>query len=430
MLESAPLTDTTLVTTRLSHYHATRCTHTDLRRLRAAAGPLRGLRVLHVSATGYGGGVAELLRSKIPLLRHLGVRADWKLLRASDEFYAVTKKLHNGLQGAPVELSPDEVARYLDESARNAALLAADSRDYDVIVVHDPQPLALVEYHGRQHCRWIWRCHIDSSHAQPPIWSLLRPYLAAYDAAVFTLPQFIPADLPVPHTSVIPPAIDPTTPKNIDLPQATARRVLRWLGVDLQRPLITQVSRFDPWKDPLGVIEAYRKIKCTIPDVQLALVGSMALDDPEGWVIHREIAAQAASDPDLHVFNNLTGAGNIEVNALQRLSQVVIQKSIREGFGLTVAEALWKETPVVATRTGGIPLQLPPAASACLIDTTDECAEAVVRLLRCPDERAQIGALGREHVRARFLLQRLVEDELQLYASALERGYASAASAA
>jgi trehalose synthase len=421
VLETANLDDdATLTNTRLAE-HEGGSTDTELRRLRGAAAALRGLRVLHVSATGYGGGVAELLRSQVPVLRRLGLHVDWKLLRAGTPFFTATKKIHNGLQGSAVELTPDDVAVYRDESAANARLLARESARYDVIVVHDPQPLALVDFHGRRHCRWIWRCHLDSSAAHAPTWALLRPYVAAFDAAVFTLEAFIPAGLPIGRVAVIPPAIDPASPKNIPLPGRTARCVLQWLGLDVRRPIITQVSRFDAWKDPLGVIEAYRQVKRACPDVQLALVGSMALDDPEGWAIYQDVTAAAARDRDIHVFNNLTGAGNIEVNALQRLSRVVVQKSIREGFGLTVSEALWKGTPVVATRTGGIPLQLPPESSGCLVDTVDGCADAIARLLRDPEAAERHGSLGREHVRASFLLPRLVEDELRLYSSALER---------
>ena len=383
--------------------------------LRELAAPLKGARILHVNATPYGGGVAEILRSEIPLLRDLGLVADWKLITGDDAFFSVTKAMHNGLQGATRELTPAQQETYLTHSARNASLL---EERYDLIVVHDPQPLALLELHGRDEARWIWRCHIDTSDPNPQIWGFLRPYLSGYDAAVFTLGSFAPPDAPVGRVEIIPPAIDPESPKNMQLDRRTAQRVLAWIGVDAGKPLVTQVSRFDPWKDPLGVIEAYRIVRGEVPDLQLALVGSMALDDPEGWEIYRRIQEAAKADPNIRLFTNLTGVGNVEVNAFQRLSDVVIQKSIREGFGLVVSEALWKGTPVVAGRAGGIPLQM-RGGGGFLIDSVEECAEKTLRLLRHPEEGETLGARGRDLVRERFLLTRLIADELRLYGALL-----------
>ncbi|MEW6637154.1 MAG: glycosyltransferase [Actinomycetota bacterium] len=384
--------------------------------LRALAEPLRGARILHLNATPYGGGVAEILRSEIPLLRDLGIVADWKLITGDEKFFSVTKTIHNGLQGAPGDLTPAERETYLTYSARNAQLL---EEEYDLIVAHDPQPLALLKLRGKGDSRWIWRCHIDTAEPNPQVWGFLRPYLEGYDAAVFTLGSFAPPDVPLERVEIIPPAIDPESPKNIDLNPRTAERVLQWIGVDVDRPLITQVSRFDPWKDPLGVIEAYRIVREEVPDLQLALVGSMALDDPEGWEIYRSIQEAAKTDPHIHLFTNLTGVGNVEVNAFQRLSDVVIQKSIREGFGLVVSEALWKGTPVVAGRAGGIPLQMQNGAGGFLVDSVEECAAKTLRLLRDPEEGAELAERGRELVRERFLLTRLIADELRLYGALL-----------
>lgn len=232
----------------------------------------------------------------------------------------------------------------------------------------------------------------------------------------------MPPEFPLARVEIIPPAIDPESPKNIELDVGLARRILQWIGVDLDRPLVTQVSRFDPWKDPLGVIAAYRLARDEVPDLQLALVGSMALDDPEGWEIYREIREAAGGDPDIHLFTNLTGVGNIEVNAFQRLSDVVLQKSLREGFGLVVSEALWKGTPVVAGRAGGIPLQLQDGVGGFLVDSIEACAERTVWLLRHPDEARALAASGRAHVRERFLLTRLIADELRLSADLLGAG--------
>jgi trehalose synthase len=385
--------------------------------LRGLAADLRGLRVLHLSATPYGGGVAEILRSEIPLLRDLGIAADWKLISGDDAFFRVTKAIHNGLQGAATGLTPAEEQRYLAQSEHNAALLDDDS--YDVIVVHDPQPLALLELHGRGASRWIWRCHIDTSEPNASIWSFLRPLLVRYDAAVFTLGGFVPPDFPVERVEIIPPAIDPQSPKNLELGSVLATRVLDWIGVDTTRPLIAQISRFDPWKDPLGVIAAYRLVREEIPDVQLALVGSMALDDPQGWDIYHQIQDETHEDLAVHVFTNLTGVGNVEVNAFQRHAQVVIQKSLREGFGLVVSESLWKGTPVVGGRAGGIPLQLQDGRGGYLVDTVEECAQRTLELLDDPERRRTLGESGRALVRERFLLIRLIADELRLYASIL-----------
>jgi trehalose synthase len=386
--------------------------------LLALAEPLRGLRVLHLNATPYGGGVAEILRSEIPLLRNLGVRADWSIISGDDAFFAVTKTLHNGLQGAPRTLDETERTEYLRHATTNAQLL---DTDYDVIVVHDPQPLAIPSIGGRGRAKWVWRCHIDTSAPNPETWAFLAPFVTAYDSAVFTLGNFVPPGFPLDRVAIVPPAIDPQSPKNLDLPSHLATRVLEWIGVEVDRPLMVQVSRFDPWKDPLGVIAAYQLVKYQVPDTQLVLAGSMALDDPEGWGVYRTIRAASHRDPDIHLFTNLTGVGNIEVNALQRCADVVIQKSIREGFGLVVSEALWKGTPVVAGHAGGIPLQLRDGAGGFLVESPEECAARVHELLVDAELRRALGASGREVVRERFLITRLVADELRLYASLVGR---------
>ena len=372
---------------------------------------LRGARVLHLNATPYGGGVSELLRSVVPLLNDLGLVADWKIISGDSEFFQVTKAMHNGLQGGSRSLSEREREIYRSTSEQNAAAL---EEAYDFVFVHDPQPAAILSLRGKDSAAWVWRCHIDTAEPNPDTWSFLREFLGEYDSAVFTLDDFVPPNLPVAHVQVIPPAIDPLSPKNRPLDEATAREILAWLGVSLDRPLITQISRFDPWKDPLGVIRAYRLAREQVPNLQLVLAGSMAMDDPEGWSVYHEIMNASAADPLVHVFTNLTGVGNIEVNALQRLSSVVVQKSLREGFGLVVSEALWKGTPVVAGRAGGIPLQMADGAGGILVDTVEECAEGMLALLESPDRAAELAGHGRERVRRRFLLPRLLLNELSL----------------
>jgi trehalose synthase len=381
--------------------------------LRARAGDLAGARVLHVNATSYGGGVSELLRSSVPLLRDLGLHVDWKVIAGGEGFFRATKALHNGLQGGPHPPSREEQAAWLDCARENARSVDGD---YDFIVVHDPQPAALAAMHDEGDARWVWRCHIDTSEPNPDTWAFLRPYLAQFDAAVFTMAEFVPPDLPVARVRTIPPAIDPLSPKNLELSQSTADQILDWIGIDLPGPLVTQVSRFDIWKDPLGVIAAYRLAREQVPNLQLALVGSMALDDPEGWEVYAQVNEHAGDDPLIHLYTNLTGVGNVEVNAFQRLSQVIVQKSIREGFGLVVSESMWKGTPVVAGRAGGIPLQMPEGVGGILVDSVEECARAMLTLLQDRDLAAELGRAGRERVRAHFLLPRLLLDELNLLA--------------
>ena len=373
---------------------------------------LRGARVLHLNATAYGGGVSELLRSVVPLLNDLGLVAEWQVISGDDDFFRATKTMHNALQGAKTDLDDSQRAAYLATAQRNAELLGDQS--YDFVFVHDPQPAPLLGFRDQGDARWVWRCHIDTSEPNEETWAFLRDFLGGYDAAIYTMEEFLPPDGPAARVEVIPPAIDPLSPKNMELPESLSRQVLGWIGVDPDRPLITQISRFDPWKDPLGVIAAYRLVREQYPDLQLALAGSMALDDPEGWEIYRKIGAEAEADPQLHVFTNLTGVGNVEVNAFQRLSDVVVQKSIREGFGLVVSEALWKGTPVVAGRAGGIPLQMADGVGGILVEDVEDCAEAIGQLLADRPQAKSLAGAGRERVRQHFLLPRLVLNELSL----------------
>jgi trehalose synthase len=392
--------------------------------LREQARSLRGARILHVNATPYGGGVSELLRSSVPLLRDLGLVVDWKVIGGSPDFFHATKTLHNALQGASRSLSEAEQSVYEQTVAENAASLDGS---YDFVIVHDPQPLGLLRAGGKGDARWVWRCHIDTSEPNPEAWRFLAPYLDGFDAAVFTMPEFVPPDLAVARVEVIAPAIDPLSPKNIELDLGMASQILDWIGVEVPGRLLTQVSRFDQWKDPLGVIDAYRLVREEVRGLQLALVGSMALDDPEGWDVYRQVSEAAEDDPLIHIYTNLTGVGNVEVNAFQRLSEVVVQKSIREGFGLVVSESLWKGTPVVAGRAGGIPLQMPEGVGGRLVEGTQECASAVLELLRDPQLAEELGRSGRERVREHFLLPRLLMEEVKLLATLDDAPLAAAA---
>ncbi len=379
--------------------------------LARCAAQLRGARVLHVNATPYGGGVSELLRATVPLLNAVGIVADWKIISGDDAFFTATKALHNALQGARGVLEDAHRVEFLEHSRANAALAR---EEFDFVFVHDPQPAAVPMFRGRGSARWIWRCHIDTSEPEPEAWAFLRPFLASFDAAVFTMRSFVPKDFPIARVEAFPPAIDPLSPKNMALPDSMASEILAWIGIRTDRPLVTQVARFDPWKDPLGVLRAYRLARTEDPDLQLALAASMALDDPEGWKIYSHLRAEIGDDPLVHVLTNLTGVGNIEVNALQRMSDVVVQKSLREGFGLVVSEALWKGTPVVAGRSGGIPLQMADDTGGILVDDVEGCARAIASLLGDPARAEALGRAGRERVREHFLTPRLVLNELEL----------------
>ena len=385
--------------------------------VQALAKELSGVRICQINATAAGGGVAELLGRQIPVLQAMGVNADWRLIHGDPAFYEVTKAFHNALQGGSLDLTKTVKQTYLDRNRTCAEMM---EEPYDVYIVHDPQPAALRHFTRRSKARWIWRCHIDSSEPNPEVWSFLKPYIEEYDATVFTMKEFCPPDLKVDRTLFIPPAIDPLSTKNMELPEEIYKRVLADSGVDLHRPLLLQVSRFDPWKDPLGVIRAYRLVKEKRPEVQLALVGAMAGDDPEGWHILETINKESVKDIDMYVFTNLTGVGNMEVNVFQRGADVIIQKSIKEGFGLVVSEALWKGKAMVAGRAGGIPMQFPEGYDDYLIDSVEDCAERVLELLENSEQREAFGKAGQEKVREEFLLPRLIRDELKLIKELLD----------
>ncbi|NUP10049.1 MAG: glycosyltransferase [Polyangiaceae bacterium] len=380
---------------------------------------LHGVRICHVNSTGFGGGVAELLSRLVPLARALGIRADWRLIQGTPEFFGVTKSFHNALQGAPHTLSELEKAIYLHINGESAKQLDAD---YDVFVVHDPQPAAFRAALGPNRAKWIWRCHIDTSAPNHEVAAFLLPYLSIYDAVVFTMKEFALPGLDAKLTSFIAPAIDPLSTKNMSLPEDLCTAVIANAGIDTNRPLVAQVSRFDPWKDPMGVIEAYRLAKKEVPGLQLALVGAIAGDDPEGWQLLALVEKETADDDDAYVFTNLAGVGSMEVNAFQRASDIVIQKSIREGFGLVVSESFWKSKPVIAGPAGGIPMQFPIGFERYLTPSIEGCATSIVELLRHPDRAEAFGLAAHDHVRRHFLLPRLLRDDLLLIKTLLAGG--------
>ena len=327
-----------------------------MKEIKDLAEPLQGLRVLHVSATAFGGGVAEILYTLVPLMNDAGIAAEWQVMLGREEFYNATKRLHNALQGNPDSLTDEEWEVYYRYNERNATEIAGE---WDVIIIHDPQPAGIKRLVPNKAATWVWRCHIDLSTPNPDAIERIVPLVSEYDATVWHVPQYVPASIDgaADGVHICPPAIDPLSPKNMALSPEDAAFVCDQFGIDVDRPLMCQVSRFDPWKDPIGVIDAYRLVKQELPEVQLALIGSMATDDPEGWEFFNSTMAHADGDADVHILN-FNNVGAIEVNAFQSQADVVIQKSTREGFGLTVSEAFWKGRPFIGGNVGGIPLQV------------------------------------------------------------------------
>ena len=378
---------------------------------------LKDVRVLHVNATSFGGGVAEILYTLVPLMCDVGLQAEWGVMFGTEPFYNVTKNFHNALQGAPYELSIDARAIYEEYNRQSAKAL---ENEWDIVYVHDPQPALLKHFSGglSPETKWIWRCHLDTSTPNRKVLDYLSPYIKDYDAQVYTMEEYTPPNLDLPGLVIIPPAIDPLSPKNMALSADDASFITNQFGVDAERPFILQVSRFDPWKDPLGVIDVYRLVKEEIPEVQLVLVGSMAHDDPEGWDYWYKTVNYAAGDKAIFLFSNLTNVGAIEVNAFQSVADVVIQKSIREGFGLVVTEALWKARPLVASRAGGIPMQVVDGGGL-LVEDIPEAALACTKILKDQAFARQMGRRGKEHVRKHYLTPRLLRDDLLLFAKLL-----------
>jgi trehalose synthase len=379
--------------------------------IQALAERVKGKRVLHLSATAFGGGVAEILNTLVPLMVDVGLECEWQVIYGREEFFNTTKMMHNALQGNPQDLTDEQWQTWLRYNEINASQL---SEGWDVCIVHDPQPAAIPSLVLDKARHWVWRCHIDLSTPNADTIARLVPYLEPYEAAVFHTEQYVPGGMDG-RAHIIPPAIDPLAPKNMAFSPEDAVYICSQFGIDVDRPLLCQVSRFDPWKDPLGVIDAYRIVKEQMPDVQLALVGSMATDDPEGWDYFNSTVAHADGDPDIHILNNLNNVGAIEVNAFQSHCDVVIQKSTREGFGLTVTEALWKARPFIGGDVGGIPLQVTDGESGFLVSSVEECAQRSLEILADPGLGKRLGRAGKESARRRFLTPRLLRDWLKVF---------------
>jgi trehalose synthase len=379
--------------------------------IRELAEPLKGKRVVHVSATAFGGGVSEILYTLVPLMRDVGLDCEWQVIYGREEFFNATKLMHNALQGYPQDLDEEQWGTWEQYNEMNAREL---SDGWDVCLVHDPQPVGLYHLVPEKAKGWVWRCHIDLSTPNPATIERLLPYIADYPQALFHMAEYVPGGMNG-NVNIVPPAIDPLMPKNMALSPEDASYVCEQFGIDVDRPLVCQVSRFDPWKDPLGVIDAYRIVKQRVPEVQLALVGSMASDDPEGWDFFNATIAHADGDPDVHILNNFNNVGAIEVNAFQSHADVVVQKSTREGFGLTVSEAIWKARPFIGGNVGGIPLQVEDGVTGFLVETVEQCAQRSLELLADPALGKTLGRRGKEHVRSHFLTPRYLRDYLRIF---------------
>jgi trehalose synthase len=371
---------------------------------------LQGKVIQHINSTAVGGGVAEILIRMIPLLKQLGVDARWDVIKGNEKFFAITKNMHNALHGAAVDITDEDLQFFLEVNQENAQEMTFSG---DIVFVHDPQPIGLVDKKKEIGRQWIWRCHIDFTEPDKRVFDFLKQYIEQYECAVFSAPAFSRA-LSIPQT-LISPSIDPLSDKNKDLPGTVIDSVLARFNIDPERPIVTQISRFDYLKDPVGVIEVYKQVKKYI-DCQLVLAGGGATDDPEGMRVLEDVRDAAGDDPDIHIIF-LPPSSDIEINALQRASAVVLQKSLKEGFGLTVAEALWKERPVIATAVGGIPLQIAHKYSGILTRSIEGTVFYLKQLLNEPDYARKLGLNGKEHIKNNFLITRHLRDYLLLFIS-------------
>lgn len=371
---------------------------------------LYGKRVIHINSTFYGGGVAEILTGLVPLMNDVGLDAGWRIIRGAPEFFSITKKFHNALQGDEINLTDikKQIYMQINEDFANYTHL-----NHDCVIIHDPQPLPMIKFFKKRQ-PWIWRGHVDLSHPNPELWDYLKEFIIKYDITILSHKEYtnnLPTDFRIIH-----PGIDPLSVKNMDLTQEQINEHLEKFNIRTDRPIITQISRFDKWKDPLGVLQIYERVRKEV-DCQLILCGSMASDDPEGIEIYQEVIQKSEELTNNGDVILLTLESNILVNVLQRASSVIIQKSLREGFGLTVTEALWKGTPVVASNIGGIPLQIKNGKNGFLVDPQDidGFAKRIIELLKNPEMAKKIGEQGRETVREKFLITRILSDYLDVF---------------
>ncbi len=374
------------------------------------ASPLKNIKITHVSSTLKGGGVAEILTKMVPLTNSLGISTSWEVIQGSAAFFNCTKKFHNALQGAPTIISASELKVYEQINEKNAEILRPILENSDIVIIHDPQPMAMISHYPNRKGKWIWRCHIDASAPDLHVWNYLSQFAEMYDASIFSLEEFTH---PLPHPMfIIPPSIDPLSQKNVPMEQEEIDQILRSYGIDIDLPLIVQISRFDRFKDPLGVIQAFRMAHEYNPCLQLVLAGGGASDDPEGEVVLQEVKVAAKDNPNIHIL--LLPESDRTINALQRAAAIVVQKSIREGFGLTVTEALWKGKPVIGGNTGGIKLQVINKQTGFVVNTPEGASYRMRYLLQHPHEGVDLGKRGKEYVREKFLITRHLRDYLSL----------------
>jgi trehalose synthase len=379
--------------------------------LRQISAPLTGLKVVHINSTKVGGGVAEILDRIVPLMQELGIDAKWEVIKGEEKFYECTKSFHNALQGKFAPVSDSLLRTYELTNQENAEALRPVLEDADIVFIHDPQPLLLLNWTPNRRGKWLWRCHIDLSHPYRPVWKYLREYAGGYDASIFSLADFAQ---PLPHTQyLVPPSIDPLSDKNIELTPRKVRETQEQFYIDPDRPMILQVSRFDRFKDPVGVIRAYRLAKRFSPGLQLVLAGGGATDDPEGEIVLREVREEANNDPDIRILL-LPPDAHLSINALQRAATFIIQKSVKEGFGLTVTEGLWKAKPLIGGDTGGIRLQIIDHHTGFLVNTPEGAALRIRYLLRQPGKAQEMALKGKEFVRQNFLITRHLREYLSL----------------
>jgi trehalose synthase len=391
-------------------------------RIRSLARPLEGLRVLNLSVTAFGTGVAELLNSSVPVLADLGLNCTWQVVRPAEEFGACSRAMYRALAGISDEWSEELEETWHRYSAMNAELL---SGEFDVVVVHDPQPTAIRSFASeaaRQQIVWVFHSHLDLSSAQPEAWQALHKHIEGYDTLVFDAPAFVHPDLRATPVTIVPPAIDPVGPRNMDLSRDTVDTILRQYAIDPDRPLIIQASPCDPGCDFLGCIDIYELVQRDVPSVQLALIATNPPEDPAAMEHFDEAVRRSIDLPDVHILRGTNEVGNVETNAFQRAASVVIQKGLRKGFGLWISDAQWKERPVVTASVGGLTHQVIDGKTGLIAETVPQFAEKIVLLLRDPERASMLGQNGREHVRQRFLLPRLIEDELRLLGQLVRRG--------
>lgn len=380
--------------------------------LRQLAKPLKGMHVVHVNSTRLGGGVAEILHKMVPLMQALDLQTSWEVIEGTSEFYQCTKSFHNGIQGDKVDLPERLLTVYEETNSKTAEKLAEKLQEANIVIIHDPQPAALIKYFPNRKGKWVWRCHIDVSKPYRTVWRYLRDFVQLYDASIFSLASFAQ---PLPHPIyLIPPSIDPFHDKNVELTTSEIRSVYSRFNIDAESPMILQVSRYDRFKDPLGVIQAFKMAKKFIPTLQLVLAGGGASDDPEGEIVLQEVRRAANDDPNIHVLL-LPGDAHRTINALQRAADIVLQKSIKEGFGLTVTEAMWKNKPVIGGDTGGIRIQVINYHTGFLVNTPEGAALRIRYLLNNRKKRLEMGNKAKQFVRENFLITRHLREYLTLF---------------